>query len=163
MHIKQNPTPKNFTPTYVIKKVISTNIGPFHLENHKEINTESETSEVLNDYFASVFTVEDIDEIQEITPAKPNLIPLSDCHFTEDTVTKALDNIKMNKTSNPDSIAPRVLKEATYQISKSLAILFNKPLNSGKVPDIWKLANVTPIQKKGNKRLPINYRPISLT
>ena len=57
----------------------------------------------------------------------------------------------------------RVLKEATYQISKPLAILFNKFLNSGKVSDIWKLTNVTPIQKKGDKTLPINYRPINLT
>ena len=105
-------------------------------------------AEVSNDYFASVFTVEDTYEIQEITPAKPNLIPLSDCEFTEDTVTKALDTIKVNKTPGLDCIAPRVLKEATYQISKPFAILINKFLNSGKVPDFWKLANVTPIQKK---------------
>ena len=50
-------------------------------------------AEVLNYYFASVFTVEDTYEIQEIIPAQPNLIPLSDCDFTEDTVTKALDKI----------------------------------------------------------------------
>ena len=55
------------------------------------------------------------------------------------------------------------LKEATYQISKPLAIQFNKSLNSGKVPDIWKLANVTPIQKKEDKTLPVNYSLISLT
>ena len=50
-------------------------------------------AEVLNDYFASVFTVEDTNEIQKITPAQPNLIPLSDCDFTEETVTKAFDKI----------------------------------------------------------------------
>ena len=118
--MKQNPTPRNFTHTYVIKKVITTNIGSLHLENGKEINTESEKAEVRNDYFASVFTIEDTYEIQEVTPAKPNSIPLSDCHFTEDTATKALDKIKVNKTPDPDCIAPRILKEATYQISKPL-------------------------------------------
>ena len=127
------------------KKVITTNIGQLHLENGKVINTESELAEVLNDYLASVYTVGDTYEVQAMIPAQPTLIPLSDCDFTEDAVTKAFDNIEVNKTLGPDYIAPRVLKEAKYQICKLLAILFNKSLN---VPDIWKLANVTPIQNK---------------
>ena len=108
--------------TYVHNKikVITTNIGPLHLENGKETNTKSEMAEVLNYYFASVFTVEDTDEIQEITPAKPNLIVLNACDFNEDTVTKALDEIKVNKTLGPDCIVLRVLREATYQVSKHL-------------------------------------------
>ena len=119
-------------------------------------------AEVLNDYFASVFIVEETYEIQEIVLAKPNLIHFSDCDVSEDTVINAVDNIKVNKTPGPDCIALRILKETTYQISKPLAILFNKSLNSGRVPDILKLANVTPIQKTEDKSLPINYRPISL-
>ena len=80
---------------------------------------------MLNDYFVSVFTVEDTYEIEEVTPAKLNLIHLSNYDFTTYTVTKALDNIKVNKTPGPDCIATKILKEATYQITKSLAILFN--------------------------------------
>ena len=95
-------------------------------------------------------------EIQKITPAQPNLISSSNCDFTEDAVTKVLDKTKVNKTHGPDCIALRVLKEAKYQIS-------NKSLNSGRVSDTWKLANVTPLQKKGDKTLLVNYRPISLT
>ena len=84
--------------TQVGNNKVTTNIGPLHLENGKETNTESEMAEVLNDYFASI---EDTFEIQEITPAQPILIPLSDCDFTEDVVTKALDKNKINKTG-PD-------------------------------------------------------------
>ena len=31
------------------------------------------------------------------------------------------------------------------------------------VPDDWKLANQTPIRKKGSRQLPESYRPVSLT
>ena len=67
-------------------------------------------AEALNDYFASVFTVEDTYEIQDIIPAQHNQIPLTDYNFTEDAVTKTLGKIKVNKTPGPDYIAPRILR-----------------------------------------------------
>ena len=91
MQIKLNWNPRNFTPTYVRKIFITTNIGPLHLENGKVTNSEIEIAEVLEDYFESVFIVGDTNKIEEITPAQPNLISLSDCEFTEDAETKALD------------------------------------------------------------------------
>ena len=40
--------------------------------------------------------------------------------------------------------------------------LFNKSLSYGKLPDDWKLANIVPVYKKGEKNQVENYRPISL-
>ena len=39
---------------------------------------------------------------------------------------------------------------------------FNNILSTAIFPDIWKLANVTPIFKKGDKQLINNYRLISI-
>ena len=36
-------------------------------------------------------------------------------------------------------------------------------MDTGELPDIWKIAHVTPIYKKGSKSEPLNYRPVSLT
>ena len=48
-------------------------------------------------------------------------------------------------------------------LSAPLAVLYSKSLYEGVVPSDWKLANVTPIFKKGSKSNPSNYRPVSLT
>lgn len=44
-----------------------------------------------------------------------------------------------------------------------LTSIFNKSLNEGAIPEIWKCANVTAIFKNGERSKPSNYRPISLT
>jgi len=36
-------------------------------------------------------------------------------------------------------------------------------MRTGEVPEDWRVANVTPIFKKGGKGNPGNYRPVSLT
>ena len=43
-----------------------------------------------------------------------------------------------------------------------LRVIFQNIIVTSTYPDMWKLANVTPIYKKGDKQLIKNYRPISL-
>lgn len=40
--------------------------------------------------------------------------------------------------------------------------MFNQSLRTGVFPDCWKLSNVCPVYKKGDKSDPSNYRPVSL-
>lgn len=67
------------------------------------------------------------------------------------------------KSLGPDNITPRVLFEARVQLALPLSVLFKKSLLEGKVPSDWKSANITPIFKKGDKKIASNYRPVSLT
>ena len=78
-------------------------------------------------------------------------------------VTKLLTKLKPNKAAGPDQQKPRVLKEISEAVAPILTIIFQRSLDTGKLPHDWKEANVVPIYKKGPKYKPANYRPVSLT
>ena len=56
-----------------------------------------------------------------------------------------------------------VLQTLHAELAPILQVIFQKSLDSGKLPHIWKEANVSSIFKKGDKSDPANYHPISLT
>ncbi|RMC12125.1 hypothetical protein DUI87_11260 [Hirundo rustica rustica] len=69
----------------------------------------------------------------------------------------------VHKSMAPDGIHPRVMTELADELAKPLSIIYQQSWLTGEIPDDWKLANVTPIHKKGGKEDPGNYRPVSLT
>jgi len=76
---------------------------------------------------------------------------------------KALNKLNVSKSPGPDRIHPRVLRELHAELALPLSVLFNKSIREGVVPRAWKVAEVRPIFKKGDKKEPGNYRPVSLT
>jgi len=88
---------------------------------------------------------------------------LSSYHISPSMVKAKLLKLKMNKAPGVDLVGTRMLMELAEELSYTVAELFNKSLVSGEVPADWKLANVTPIFKKGRKSSVANYRPVSLT
>ena len=67
-----------------------------------------------------------------------------------------------NKASGPDLISNKMIKQVAGAIAKPLQIIFNRFLRESVFPDIWKLGNLVPLFKKGDKSLAANYRPVSL-
>ena len=73
-----------------------------------------------------------------------------------------VSSVKTNKASGPNSIPTNILKLFKKEFSKPLSDMINMSFNQGVFPNILKIANVIPIQKKGYKLDCNNYRPISL-
>lgn len=73
-----------------------------------------------------------------------------------------LCSLNVNKSSGIDTISPRILRISAPAIVSSLTYIFNRIIDSGKFPTLFKNAKVTPIYKKGDKTEATNYRPISV-
>ena len=46
---------------------------------------------------------------------------------------------------------------------QSVSFFADQSFNEGTLPSDWLKANIAPIYKKGDRSIPANYRPISLT
>ena len=122
-------------------------------------------TEVLNEYFSSVFTTEDISSLPvPFTKFEGNKSGhLGQLFVTPEMIAKKINEMKDNKSPGFDGISPKLLKEIVEQISTPLAKVFNMSLEERMVPSEWKEANITLLFKKGSRNKPDNYRPLSLT
>ena len=70
---------------------------------------------------------------------------LTDLWITPDAVFDKLLKLNKGKAQGPDEVPPRVLLQLSKELSIPLSILFNKSLETGKIPTDWKDANVVAI------------------
>ena len=90
----------------------------------------------------------------------PNL--LSEIATTAPELEGILSKININKEPGVDNLPARILHTCAKELSLPLAHLFNLSLRTGKIPTLWKSANITPIHKGDSRELVTNYRSISL-
>ena len=133
---------------------------PTLVTNNNYAETDFHKANMLNEYFASQTVVNDNNK--QLPPLAPAQHILNSISVTEQDVNDVLINLDATKASGPDQISPRLLREGAPILSKPFFLIFNRSLQQGNFPQEWKDANVTPIHKKDEKSLPVNYRPISL-
>ena len=87
---------------------------------------------------------------------------LSIIQFNDDELKTIILSLNPNKSHGCDNIPIQMIQLCMESIHIPLGIIFRNLISTGIFPDQWKLANVTPIHKKGDKQPVSNYRPISL-
>jgi ribonucleases P/MRP protein subunit RPP40 len=141
-------------------------VGPLKDKLGQVVTDDQKTANLLNEYFSSVFTLENKNNIPipvQMFKGEMNIEGLLNIVITADSVEKKLENLNVNKCPGLDGLHPKLLAEIRKEISEPLAKLFRCSLETGVVPMDWKDAGVVPLFKKGKKTDPQNYRPVSLT
>jgi hypothetical protein len=141
-----------------VPRRVSMGVGGSDPTSVQSVSCPRDIVEFFNVYFSSVLNGND-DPIYSITPPSTTGCEstLSELKLCLEDVLNVLLNHDTNKATGPDGILPRLLKETAHQIAPSLCSLSNQSFNGGSLPEDWKLANIIPVFKKGDKTHVENY------
>ena len=129
--------------------------------NDNQTSYPSDIADGFNKLFSSYFT--NSDQIREVTSPELDVPTISHLIITNDMVCDKIKSLSPDKAVGPDDISCRMLKLCSNSISPVLTRIFNISISTGNLPSCWKIANVVPVYKKGNRCDLKNYRPIALT
>ena len=84
-------------------------------------------------------------------------------HETDNSeLLKLISKLEIKKACGYDHISNRILKASSYIITPYLSMLYNNCIKQGIFPNTYKVAQVIPLYKGGDKEDLNSYRPISL-
>lgn len=137
-------------------------VGPLKSESGNMIINDVKKAEALNDYFTSIFTV-DNGVLPDFVRRVGSDVFISHVQFSAADVVNAMKHMSNSKTRDPQNFNSCFLKRLKFVLAKPLSAVFAHIFSTGVIPSAWRTANVTPIFKKGVSSDVANYRPISLT
>jgi hypothetical protein len=100
---------RKFTDYIKSKTKVKSGIGPLKKPDGKMTADGREMADILNDFFASVFTKEDVTNMP--TKDRETNKLLTNIEINERLVIKKIDKLKKDSAPGPDNIHPRILKE----------------------------------------------------
>ena len=138
------------------------------LNDHNiEINDPNLIANNFNDFFVNVgpklakeFS-HDTDEFYKYLEGNYN-----DSIFLHETspdeVNRIIDKLECKSSCGVDEIRSKVIKYVAPYVSVPLSHIFNLTFATGKIPNDFKVALITPVYMASEKNILSNYRPISV-
>ena len=123
-------------------------------------NNDSDAANLLAEHYSRTFQLTHINHTDESFTC--TCTGLSEVDLSADLVLRKLQNLKKDTSPGPDMVHSAVLREAASILATPLSVMFAHSLSRGKLPEIWKLAHITPIFKGGRRSEPSSYRPVAL-
>ena len=147
-------------------------VGPVVLEKEGETVTGKRAAKLFIKQYADVSDIEidkdrrrqvslDIQELKELSHGQIDIE--MNRQFTHEDLEQDIKALKMKKSPGPDQVTNEMIANLRHGMKRKLLQLFNTSWKTGRIPQAWKVAYMTPIYKRGkNKGRAYSHRPISL-
>ena len=153
LEVKQNP--KAFYRYAQSKLKTRSTISQLTQPDGTFTTTDKEKANVLNSFFTSVFTRENMSNMPHQSDKHCN-IDLENISFTPHGVAEKLEKLTPNKSPGPYGMHPKILRDLSALIAEPLCAIYSQSMATGILPKDWKMGHISPIFKKGSKKLAKN-------
>ena len=127
---------------YINEKVkVTSAIRAVKNANNDIITDQKQICEQFNEWLFKGFREETCDVMPEFHKLYPNC---DDLKFDPILVSDMLKSLNPNKAPGPDNIHPFILKQCSVSLSIPVYLIFQKSIETGTVPVLWRQANITP-------------------
>lgn len=130
----------------------------------KTLNTRNEVIGIATEFYKKLYSAQE-NEKHDTTNQnnKHHVDTNTNCPpFTVTEVDQAISRLKMNKSPGADNITNEAIRSARPLLALPLTELFNKIIESSRIPTQWSETDIILIYKKGDPCDVSNYRPICL-
>ena len=128
-------------------------------KNGTACRSKAEIAEVFVDFYECLYkSRHPAAEAEQVDPAPPPAVP----PFALSELRAALRRMKPGKAKDSSGIAAEMLKIDCPVLQTMVLDLFNEVLTSRAVPSEWRASKLIVLFKKGDPKLPANYRPIAI-
>ena len=135
---------------------------PAHMKyNNEHLEGSADIAEAFATHFQSAYSDFSGLDLSTVEPVR-YATTLSSHVFDLDEIVNRLKGLDTSKRAGPDGVPAILLSKCSSSLAQPLQIIFQRSMNSGYFPKIWKFSNLLPIFKSGDKCDISNYRGISI-
>ena len=124
----------------------------------KSCRSKSEIVGVFATFYEELYRSRRTDQSQHHSQSNSSSIP----PFSVGELRAALKKMKVGKARDSEGIAAEMLKIDCEALQHLIVELFNEVLSSSALPPDWRKSRLIVLFKKGDPKLPSNYRPIAI-
>ena len=102
------------------------------------ITTDNDIANIMNNYFSSVFTIEQLNNVQQLRQYEGNI--LDTFNFSTEEVQEKLQHLNIYKFTGPDMLHPRILRALEDKLARPLTHIFNNTVETIIIPEDWEIS-----------------------